>query len=69
MSSAQLGGWLAEWGVDAGPVRPLPIQEVAPGVPVDGPAPELEDEVQALHARRTGRPVTPGFARRLEPAR
>ena len=41
VSGAQLGGWLAEWGV-------------APGVPVDGPAPELEDEVRALHARLHG---------------
>jgi hypothetical protein len=32
-------------------VRPLPIQEVAPGVPVDGPAPELEAEMRELHRR------------------
>ena len=51
VSSAQLSGWLAEWGAAPGPVRPLPIQEVAPGVPVDGPAPELEDEMRALHSR------------------
>ena len=35
----------------AGPVRALSIQEVAPGVPVDGPAPELEDEMRELHRR------------------
>jgi tRNA(Arg) A34 adenosine deaminase TadA len=60
-SSAQLTGWLAEWGVPPGPVRPLPIQEVAPGVPVDGPAPELAEELRALHEelqRRRGRVST-----------
>jgi tRNA(Arg) A34 adenosine deaminase TadA len=57
-STAQLGEWLAEWGVPPGPVRPLAIQEVAPGVPVDGPAPELAEELRALHLelqRRRGR--------------
>jgi tRNA(Arg) A34 adenosine deaminase TadA len=51
VSSAQLVGWLTEWGAAPAPVRPLPIQEVAPGVPVDGPAPELEDEMRGLHRR------------------
>jgi len=49
VSTEQLVGWLTEWGVPPAPVRPLAIQEVAPGVPVDGPAPELTDEVRALH--------------------
>src|SRR3954451_12809926 len=49
VSSAQLGEWLAEWGVPPGPVRALSVQEVAPGVPVDGPAPELAEEMRALH--------------------
>jgi tRNA(Arg) A34 adenosine deaminase TadA len=53
-STAQLVGWLADWGVPPGPVRPLAVHEVAPGVPVDGPAPELEAEVRALHARLHG---------------
>ena len=48
-SSDQLGAWLAEWGVPPAPVRPLSIQEVAPGIPVDGPAPELADELRELH--------------------
>ena len=51
-SSAQLTKWLEEWGVPPSPVRPLPIQEVAPGVEVVGPVPELVDEVRALHERR-----------------
>jgi tRNA(Arg) A34 adenosine deaminase TadA len=54
VSSAQLGAWLAEWGLEPGPVRPLSITDVAPGLVVDGPAPELEAEVRALHARLHG---------------
>ncbi len=50
-SAAQLAGWLAEWGVPEGPVRCGPIQDVAPGIPVDGPAPELTAEIRALHER------------------
>ncbi|MEV5343178.1 nucleoside deaminase [Streptomyces sp. NPDC052676] len=50
-SSAQLSSWLAEWGVPAPPVRTLPVNEVAPGVEVDGPVPELADDVRALHRR------------------
>lgn len=53
-STAQLVGWLTEWGIEPGPVRPLAVQDVAPLVPVDGPAPELEVEVRALHARLHG---------------
>ena len=55
-SSAQLTGWLADLGVPPGPVAPLPIGTVVPGLPVDGPDPELAEEVRALHVRRrTGR--------------
>lgn len=57
VSSARLSSWRAEWGLAPGPVLPLPIQAVAPGVPVDGPAPALEDEMRDLHrelARRRG---------------
>jgi tRNA(Arg) A34 adenosine deaminase TadA len=49
VSSAQLSEWRAGWGAAPSPVAPLPVQQVAPGVPVDGPAPELEDEMRALH--------------------
>ena len=52
VSSATLSGWLAEWGVAPGAVLPLPVNAVAPGVPVDGPAPELEEEMRALHRQR-----------------
>jgi len=50
-STEQLMGWLAEWGVTPGPVRPLPIGSVAPGVEVCGPDPELTDRVHSLHAQ------------------
>ncbi|MFE1100097.1 nucleoside deaminase [Nocardiopsis alba] len=50
-SSAQLGEWMTEWGVAPGPVAPLPITRVAPGIPVSGPAPELADEVKELQHR------------------
>jgi tRNA(Arg) A34 adenosine deaminase TadA len=53
-SSAQLSEWLAELGVPPSPVRPLPINEVVPGIPVEGPVPELVEEVRALHRRRYG---------------
>lgn len=51
-SSAQLAGWLDAWGVPPGPVAALPILDVVPGAVVDGPAPELVDELQALHRAR-----------------
>jgi tRNA(Arg) A34 adenosine deaminase TadA len=51
VSSAQLGEWLTEWGVPPGPVAPLAVQQVAPGVPVDGPAPELAEDMRSLHHR------------------
>jgi tRNA(Arg) A34 adenosine deaminase TadA len=54
VSSAQLTAWRSEWGAGPSPVLPLPIHSVAPGVPVDGPAPELEAEMRALHRRRAG---------------
>ncbi|MEU1428999.1 nucleoside deaminase [Nocardia sp. NPDC005746] len=50
-STAQLTEWLTEFGVPAGPIRPLAIQEVAPSIPVSGPFPELTDRVYALHRR------------------
>ncbi len=51
-SSEQLTTWLAEFGAAPPPVRPLPIGQVAPGVPVAGPDPELAEAVRELHRRR-----------------
>ncbi len=50
-SSAQLTQWLADLGVPAGPVAALPVNAVAPNVIVEGPAPELTEEIRALHVR------------------
>jgi tRNA(Arg) A34 adenosine deaminase TadA len=50
-SSEQLASWLAELAVPAPPVRTLPVHDIAPGVVVDGPVPELAREVRALHVR------------------
>lgn len=55
VSSRQLVAWLAEWGISGSPVRPLPIQEVAPGIKVEGPVPEVEDEMRELHRRFHGK--------------
>jgi tRNA(Arg) A34 adenosine deaminase TadA len=49
-SSAQLTAWRTEWGLPAGPVLPLPIQEVAPDVDVAGPDTELSQVVRQLQA-------------------
>ncbi|ACQ79708.1 CMP/dCMP deaminase zinc-binding [Beutenbergia cavernae DSM 12333] len=53
-SSEQLTAWRREWGLAPGPVAALPIQAVAPGVPVAGPEASLSDEIRALHARLAG---------------
>jgi tRNA(Arg) A34 adenosine deaminase TadA len=50
-SSEQLAAWLGELGVPAPPVRTLPANEVAPGVTVEGPVPELAAQVRDLHRR------------------
>ena len=47
-SSAQLLRWLSEAGAAPPPVRPLPVQEVAPGVVVQGPVDDLAEQVRAL---------------------
>ncbi|MFH9089553.1 nucleoside deaminase [Streptomyces sp. NPDC017673] len=51
VSSVQLSGLLAELGVPAPPVRTLPVRDIAPDVAVEGPVPELVDEVRELHRR------------------
>ena len=47
-SAEQYGIWLEEMGVPAPPVNPLPINDISPGVPVDGPVPELAERVRDL---------------------
>jgi tRNA(Arg) A34 adenosine deaminase TadA len=51
VSTEQLTAWRSEWGLSRGPVAPLPINAVLPDAVVDGPAPELADELRELHRR------------------
>lgn len=50
-SAAQLGRWLNDLGVPAAPVAALTIGEVAPGLAVEGPVPELAEQVHELQRR------------------
>lgn len=50
-SSEQLSAWLGELGVPLPPVKTLPINAVAPNVPVEGPVDDLAEKVKALHLR------------------
>ncbi|MDP4557157.1 nucleoside deaminase [Halomonas meridiana] len=54
-STEQLGQWLVEWGVAPPPVATLPINDVVPGLEVDGPVPGLDEQVHALHRRLHGK--------------
>ncbi len=49
--------WRRDWGVVAGPVSPLPIGAVAPGIAVTGPALELVEELRELHKRAADQTV------------
>lgn len=51
MSSRQLAELRAGLGVPPGPVNAIPIQDVVPGVPVDGPVAALEAAMRDLHTR------------------
>ena len=51
-SCAQLTDWLTEWHAPPPPVAMLPVRMVAPRAVVDGPAPELEDEMRTLYEAR-----------------
>lgn len=51
-SSDQLRSWRREMGMGGvSVISPLPINAIAPGIPVAGPDPELATEVRALHER------------------
>ncbi len=51
-SSEQLSGWLADLGVGPAPIRTLPIAQIISGARVDGPDPELAEEIHELHLQR-----------------
>ena len=60
-SGAQYAAWISDLGAEPGPVAGLSITEVAPGVEVTGPVPELAESVRLLHERsvRAGRNAAP----------
>lgn len=50
-SSEQLAIWLSEMGVAPPPVEMLPIKQIAPRVPVEGPVLDLAERVKMMHQR------------------
>jgi tRNA(Arg) A34 adenosine deaminase TadA len=50
-SSEQLAGWAADLGAPPSRVARLAINEVVPGLPVEGPHPELSQRVRELQRR------------------
>lgn len=50
-SSKQLAEWMEELGAPPSPVRNLSIPEILTGPDVDGPVPELAEQVRELHRR------------------
>ncbi|MBB1024352.1 MULTISPECIES: nucleoside deaminase [unclassified Dietzia] len=56
-SGAQYAGWKADLGMEPGPLSPLGISDVAPGIPVSGPVPALAEEIRVLVEKsvRSGR--------------
>ncbi|MFI9626144.1 nucleoside deaminase [Streptomyces sp. NPDC052042] len=48
-SAAQLTQWLNELGAPASPIRVLPVQEVVPGIVVEGPVPSLAVRLREMH--------------------
>ena len=54
-SSAQLADWRAGWGLPSSPVAVLPVTVVAPGIPVTGPVPPVDEEMRVLHERAASR--------------
>ncbi|GJN66236.1 hypothetical protein PLIIFM63780_003702 [Purpureocillium lilacinum] len=54
-SSAQLVEWMKELGIERNTVSPLPINAVAPNIPVEGPVAGLDAEVKELQRLRFSR--------------
>ena len=54
-SSAQLTSWLDELQVERSAVAALPINNVVPGLPVEGPFPTLAEAVYELHRQFHGK--------------
>ena len=50
-SSEQLIAWRADLGLPPSPVQALAVNQVAPGLVVQGPVPGLDEQVHELHRR------------------
>lgn len=50
-SAEQLSSWLAELGVPESAVNLLPIHKVVPKIEVNGPVPELAEQIREMHFR------------------
>lgn len=48
-STAQLTQWRSSWGAAPAPIRPLAIEDVAPGIVSRGPFEEFAAELEHLH--------------------
>lgn len=54
-SGDQLRSWRREWGIEGPAVMaPLPINAVAPNIPIAGPDPALTDELREIFAQCWG---------------
>lgn len=49
-SGEQLGKWKKEFGIEAGPLKDLAIEEVTKNIQVDGPDQKLAKEIKQLQA-------------------
>ena len=54
-SAEQSASWREEFGAAPADVRPVPINGIVPGLVVQGPVPELVEQVRDLHRRSRGR--------------
>lgn len=50
-STEQLSSWLQEIGVAASPVKSLSINQVVPKIEVNGPVPELAEQIRDMHVQ------------------
>jgi tRNA(Arg) A34 adenosine deaminase TadA len=50
-SAAQLAEWRASWGLPTGPVRPLPLTDIAPDVVFIAPVAPFDAQMRAVHRR------------------
>ena len=50
-SAAQFTSWLVEFGAPKRVVNPIPIQQLVPGIMVEGPIPELAEQMHDLQRR------------------